>query len=117
MCIVVVMTDSADTTHHDPHAGHGYTQDKTALLNRLRRIEGQVRGISRMVEDNTYCLDILTQVASVNSAIHKVSLELIRDHIGHCVVDAAQKSLNTGDAAIVQDKVDEVTAAVGRLLR
>ena len=117
MGIVVVMTDSAESTHPDPHAGHGYTQDKTALLNRLRRIEGQVRGISRMVEDNTYCLDILTQVASVNSAIHKVSLELIRDHIGHCVVDAAQKSLDTGDATIVQDKVDEVTAAVGRLLR
>ncbi|OFT22595.1 MULTISPECIES: metal-sensitive transcriptional regulator [unclassified Arthrobacter] len=106
-----------DSTHHDPHAGHGYTQDKTALLNRLRRIEGQVRGISRMVEDNTYCLDVLTQLASVNSALHKVSLELIKDHINHCVVDAAQESITTGDSTIVQNKVDEVTAAVGRLLR
>ena len=106
-----------DSTHHDPHAGHGYTQDKTALLNRLRRIEGQVRGISRMVEDNTYCLDVLTQLASVNSALHKVSLELIKDHINHCVVDAAQEFITTGDSTIVQNKVDEVTAAVGRLLR
>lgn len=105
------------TSHADEHAGHAYTADKQALLKRLARIEGQVRGIGRMVDEEKYCIDILTQVSAINAALHKVSLALIEDHVSHCVVDAAVRSQETGDHSIVAEKVDEVTAAIGRLLR
>jgi len=105
------------TKQQDPHAGHGYTADKDAVLARLKRIEGQIRGIQRMVAEDTYCIDILTQVSAVNAALHKVSLSLVQDHIGHCVVDAARTADATGDESIVQDKVAEASAAIGRLLR
>lgn len=108
---------SDPTTAPDPHAGHGYAPDKEALLKRLRRIEGQVRGVARMVDEDTYCIDILTQISAVNAALHKVSLGLVQGHIGHCVVDAARESAQTGDASIVADKVEEASAAIGRLLR
>ena len=68
---------------------HGYTSNKEAYLRRLKRIEGQVRGIARMVDEDKYCIDILTQVAAVNKALHAVSLGLVEEHIGHCVVGAA----------------------------
>jgi DNA-binding FrmR family transcriptional regulator len=103
-----------DTGHTAPY---GYTADKDAYLKRLRRIEGQVRGIARMVEGDQYCIDILTQVAAINKALHAVSLGLLEDHISHCVVGAAQESQASGNDDAVQEKVQEATAAIGRLLR
>jgi CsoR family transcriptional regulator, copper-sensing transcriptional repressor len=91
---------------------HGYTGDKDAYLKRLRRIEGQVRGIARMVDEDVYCIDILTQVAAVTKALEAVSLRLLEDHIGHCVVDAARRSPAEGD-----EKVREASAAIARLVR
>ena len=90
----------------------GYTGSKEDYLKRLRRIEGQVRGISRMVEDDTYCIDVLTQVSAVTSALHAVSLGLLEDHIGHCVVDAARESHEAG-----AEKVAEAARAIARLVR
>jgi DNA-binding FrmR family transcriptional regulator len=101
----------------DEHIGHAYTSDKDAYLRRLKRVEGQVRGIARMVEEDKYCIDILTQVAAVNKALHAVSVGLLEDHIGHCVVGAAKESELTDNPRIVQDKVKEASDAIGRLLR
>ncbi|MGO3151178.1 MAG: metal-sensitive transcriptional regulator [Galactobacter sp.] len=104
----------------DPHAGHAYTAQpgqKDAILKRLRRIEGQIRGIEKMVEEDTYCIDVLTQVSAVNAALHKVSLGLVEGHVGHCVVDAARESIEADDPGIVDAKVKEATQAIGRLLR
>ena len=67
---------------------HGYTPDKDRYLTRLRRIEGQVRGLQKMVEDDKYCIDILTQVSAVTSALQSVALGLLEDHLGHCVAQA-----------------------------
>ncbi|MFP3581336.1 metal-sensitive transcriptional regulator [Arthrobacter sp. SIMBA_036] len=101
----------------DEHVNHAYTTNKDALLKRLSRIEGQVRGVSRMVEEEKYCIDILTQISAINAALHKVSLGLIEDHVSHCVVNAAARTIETGDQSFVADKVSEVTTAIGRLLR
>ena len=101
---------SATTTGDGVHPG--YTEHKDAHLKRLRRIEGQVRGIARMVENDTYCIDVLTQVSAVTRALQAVSLGLLEEHVAHCVVDAARES---DEAAAV--KVDEVVAAVTRLVR
>jgi DNA-binding FrmR family transcriptional regulator len=90
----------------------GYTGSKDEYLKRLRRIEGQVRGIARMVEDDTYCIDILTQVSAATKALQAVSLGLLEDHIAHCVVDAARES----DAA-AGAKVREASDAIARLVR
>jgi DNA-binding FrmR family transcriptional regulator len=98
-------------------AGHGYTSDKDAYLRRLKRIEGQVRGIARMVDEDKYCIDILTQVSAINKALHAVSIGLLEEHIAHCVVGAARESLAEGDATILEDKVQEATDAISRLLR
>lgn len=113
------MTTEATTDGTTSHttAPHGYTADKDAYLKRLRRIEGQVRGIARMVEEDKYCIDILTQVAAVNKALHAVSMGLLEEHISHCVVGAAQESQASGNDDAVQEKVQEATAAIGRLLR
>ncbi len=90
----------------------GYAGGKDDYLKRLRRIEGQVRGIHRMVETDTYCIDVLTQVAAVTKALQAVSLGLLEDHVGHCVVDAARES---DEAA--QVKVREAADAIARLVR
>jgi DNA-binding FrmR family transcriptional regulator len=90
----------------------GYASSKDDYLKRLRRIEGQVRGLQRMVEADTYCIDVLTQVSAVTKALHAVSLGLLEDHVGHCVVDAARES---DDAA--QAKVREAADAIARLVR
>ena len=90
----------------------GYTGSKDDYLKRLRRIEGQVRGIQKMVESDTYCIDILTQVSAVTRALQAVSLGLLEDHVGHCVVDAARES---DEAAEV--KVREASKAIARLVR
>lgn len=101
----------------DGHAHHGYSPDKDAYLKRLRRIEGQVRGISRMVDEDQYCIDILTQVAAATKALHAVSLGLLEDHMGHCVADAAREARDTGNDEAIQAKVAEATAAIARLMR
>jgi len=87
----------------------GYTATKGQLLTRLRRIEGQVRGIQGMVEDDRYCIDVLTQISAVQAALDKVALGLLDEHARHCVMGA--------DGAEQVDKTDELMAAVGRLMR
>ena len=88
---------------------HGY--DKAALTKRLHRIEGQVRGIERMVEDDRYCIDVLTQIAAVNAALRGVSVLLLDDHLRHCVRDAVRSEAD-GDAIVT-----EATEAIERLLK
>jgi len=92
------------------HGTHGY--DKDAVRKRLARIEGQVRGISRMVEDDTYCIDVLTQVSATTKALEAVALKLLEDHLAHCVVDAARSGGPDADL-----KVKEATEAIARLVR
>ena len=88
----------------------GYTQDKDAYLRRLRRIEGQVRGLQRMVEEDTYCVDVLTQISAATRALQAVAMGLLEDHLSHCVVDAARN----GDPSA---KVKEAADAIARLVR
>jgi DNA-binding FrmR family transcriptional regulator len=88
---------------------HGYTAEKEAVLKRLRRIEGQVRGVERMVEENRYCIDVVTQVTAIQAALDKVALELLSDHAAHCVAGATD-----GKQA---ERTEELMAAVKRLLR
>ena len=90
---------------------HGY--DKKKIANRLHRIEGQVRGIERMVEADRYCIDILTQIAAVRTALDSLSLQLLQDHVGHCVAGA----LASGDRATADAKSRELLAAVERFAR
>lgn len=90
----------------------GYTGSKDDYLKRLARIEGQVRGIKRMVDEDVYCIDVLTQVAAVTKALQSVSLGLLEDHIGHCVVGAARESDEAAAA-----KVREASDAIARLVR
>jgi DNA-binding FrmR family transcriptional regulator len=89
----------------------GYTPTKDELLKRLRRIEGQVRGIEKMVEDDRYCIDILQQAAAVTAAMDKVALTLLNDHVNHCMAEGA------GDAARLKEMTAEMMGAVGRLVR
>lgn len=91
---------------------HGYTPNKDDYAKRMRRIEGQVRGIARMIDEDVYCIDVLTQVAAVTKALQSVSIGLVEDHLGHCVVDAARRSPDEGDA-----KVREAADAIARLVR
>ena len=90
----------------------GYSADKQDVQKRLRRIEGQVRGIQHMVDDDAYCIDVLTQISAVTRALQSVALGLLDDHVRHCVVEAAAAGGREGDA-----KVTEATQAVERLLR
>jgi CsoR family transcriptional regulator, copper-sensing transcriptional repressor len=90
----------------------GYITDKQALLNRLKRIEGQVRGLQRMVEEETYCIDILTQVSAATKALENVALSLLDQHLHHCVTDAARNG-----GAEADEKLAEATAAIARLVR
>ena len=92
---------------------YGYTKDKDALVKRLHRIEGQVRGIERMIEQDRYCIDILTQVAAVKTALEQVGAMVLEDHVNHCVVEA----LASGDAAVAAEKSEELLAAVQRFTR
>ncbi|MCD4533700.1 metal-sensitive transcriptional regulator [Nocardioides sp. cx-169] len=91
---------------------HGYIQRKDDYLKRLRRIEGQARGLQRMVEEEQYCIDILTQVAAMTKALQAVSIGLLEEHMHHCVVDAAR----AGDAE-AREKVSEAVEAISRLVR
>ena len=90
----------------------GYTQDKDAYLKRLRRIEGQVRGLQRMVEDDVYCIDVLTQISAATRALQAVAVELLEDHLGHCVARAIEAGGPEASA-----KVREASAAIERLVR
>jgi DNA-binding FrmR family transcriptional regulator len=87
----------------------GYTATKDQLQKRLRRIEGQVRGVQGMVDDDRYCIDVLTQISAIQAALDKVALGLLDEHARHCVMDAAE-----GEKG---EKADELMAAVGRLMR
>lgn len=94
------------------HEHVGYIGDKDDLLKRLRRAEGQVRGIARMVEDETYCIDVLTQISAANRALERVALSLLEDHLAHCVAEAVAEGGNAAD-----EKVREASQAIARLVR
>jgi DNA-binding FrmR family transcriptional regulator len=95
-----------------PGHRHGYISRKDDYLARLRRIEGQARGLQRMVEDEKYCIDILTQVSAMTKALQAVSLGLLEEHLGSCVVDAARVG-----GAEADEKLREASAAIARLVR
>jgi len=90
----------------------GYAGEKDAVLKRLRRVEGQVRGLQRMVEEDSYCIDVLTQVSAATKALQAVALTLLEDHLSHCVAHAAAEG---GDVA--DEKIREASAAIARLVR
>ena len=100
------MTEIANQTH-------GYTKDKPALIKRLHRIEGQVRGIEKMVEDDRYCIDILTQISAVNTVLEALAFKILDEHVRHCVAGA----LNSGDEQDAQTKTEELLEAVQRFAR
>lgn len=103
----------ADTAHSEPSgAARGYTDHKDEHLSRLHKVEGQVRGIARMVDQDRYCIDILTQISAVNHALQEVALGLLDDHIRHCVHDAVRADEAESDA-----KLDELILALRRTLR
>ena len=104
----MLVIPEGDTMPHDP----GYSADKSAVLSRLRRIEGQVRGLHRMVEEDTYCIDVLTQVSATTRALEGVALLLLEDHLSHCVADAARRGGPDAD-----EKMREAITAVGRLVK
>lgn len=91
---------------------HGYSGEKDAYLKRLRRIEGQVRGIARMIDEDTYCIDVLTQVSAATKALEAVALGLLGDHLRHCVTEAAAQG-----GPVAEQKVAEANAAIARLVR
>ncbi|MFM2184013.1 MAG: metal-sensitive transcriptional regulator [Ilumatobacteraceae bacterium] len=93
------------------HGSPGYHHDKQQVLTRLRRIEGQVRGLQRMIDDDTYCIDVLTQLAAVTKALQGVGVHLLDEHLQHCVAGAASGGADTTEL------VHEATRAVERLLR
>ena len=101
--------NESESTHTGPH---GYISNKDAYLKRLRRIEGQARGLQGMVTDDKYCIDILTQISAMTSALESVALALLDDHLNHCVLHAAVAG---GDEA--EAKLREASAAIARLVR
>ena len=104
----------AGSTHDrvPPIPTYGYSLSKDDYLVRLRRIEGQVRGLQRLIDDDTYCIDVLTQISSVTKALQGVGVGLLDEHIRHCVRGAVQEDGAAGDA-----KIEEAVAAIERLLR
>ena len=101
------------TQDNEQQSAHGSikARDKELLQNRLKRIEGQVRGVQRMVDEDAYCVDVLTQIASVVSALEKVGTILLKDHVEHCV----RESIEKGEGA--DERIEELTEAVERFLR
>ncbi len=97
---------------HEHASPHGYIHRKDDYLKRLRRIEGQARGLQKMVEDEKYCIDILTQVSAMTKALQSVALGLLDEHLSHCVVDAAKAGGPEAD-----HKIKEASEAIGRLVR
>ena len=100
------MTEIAEHTY-------GYAKDKEALVKRLHRIEGQVRGVEKMVENDRYCIDILTQIAAANTALESLALKILDGHVRHCVAGA----LASGDEADAHTKTEELLEAVQRFAR
>jgi DNA-binding FrmR family transcriptional regulator len=92
---------------------HGYVADKDKLVKRLHRIEGQVRGIERMVEDDRYCIDVITQISAVTTALESLAFQILDDHVNHCVAGA----LASGDPAEAEIKSQELLEAVHRFTR
>ncbi|MBB1246236.1 metal-sensitive transcriptional regulator [Streptomyces durbertensis] len=107
-----VATGEPECHQPSPTGPHGYSEDKDAHLKRLRRIEGQVRGLQRMVDEDVYCIDVLTQVSASTKALQSFALQLLEEHLRHCVAAAATKGGEEMDA-----KVAEASAAIARLLR
>ncbi|MEV7527645.1 metal-sensitive transcriptional regulator [Agrococcus lahaulensis] len=105
------MTDTTTPTTCD-QSEHGYIIDKARYLARLRRIDGQARGIHRMVDQEQYCIDILTQISALTGALQNVAVGLLEDHLRHCVADAAR----AGDD-VAEEKIREASQAIGRLIR
>ena len=109
------MSDQHETCAcHEPHV-HGYNADsdnKARYLTRLKRIEGQARGIHRMIEEDQYCIDIITQISAVTSALENVSLALLQDHIEHCVAGAAAE-----DGEVAKEKLEEAMTAIKKLVK
>jgi DNA-binding FrmR family transcriptional regulator len=101
-----------DDSSNDAPSSHGYIHNKDDYLKRLRRIEGQARGLQRMVEEEQYCIDILTQVSAMTKALQSVSLGLLDEHLDHCVVNAVAAGGEDADA-----KLKEASAAIARLVR
>lgn len=97
------------TTPHE----HGYTREKDALVKRLHRIEGQVRGIERMLEEDRYCIDVLTQISAVTTALESLAFRILDDHVNHCVAGA----LASGDPQVAEEKSRELLEAVHRFSR
>lgn len=95
------------------HTMHGYAPEKEKLHKRLARIEGQVRGVSRMIEDDRYCVDVLTQLAAIDTALEAVALRVLEAHVGHCVAGA----LESGDPEQAHQKGQELLEAVQRFAR
>jgi DNA-binding FrmR family transcriptional regulator len=91
---------------------NGYSGEKDAFLQRMRRVEGQVRGIAKMIEDDKYCIDVLTQVSAATKALEAVALGLLEDHLRHCVAQAAAEG-----GEIADTKVAEASAAIARLVK
>lgn len=104
------MADTEEVLHEDPH--RGYIHRKDDYLRRLRRIEGQARGLQRMIEEEKYCIDILTQISAMTKALQSVALGLLDEHMSHCVVRAAATGGPEAD-----EKVREASEAVARLVR
>ncbi|MBP2217087.1 metal-sensitive transcriptional regulator [Arthrobacter sp. CAN_C5] len=106
------VTRPLDTSGADYQKTHGYITDKDRYLARMKRIEGQARGIARMVDEEQYCIDILTQVSALTAALRGVALGLLDDHMKHCVLDAARLNPKAADA-----KMQEASEAVARFMR
>ena len=92
---------------------HGYAENKNSLIKRLHRIEGQVRGIERMVEDDRYCIDVLTQISAIDTALESLAFEILDDHVSHCVTGA----ITSGDKKEAAVKTEELLAAVRRFAK
>ncbi|MDR8020018.1 MULTISPECIES: metal-sensitive transcriptional regulator [Nesterenkonia] len=105
------MTTTAPTVE-EAATGHGYISDKNRYLARLKRIEGQTRGIHRMIDEDNYCIDILTQISAITSALNNVALGLLDDHLKHCVTNAIET-----DTADAEQKLREASAAIARLVK
>ncbi|MDA8291730.1 MAG: metal-sensitive transcriptional regulator [Actinomycetota bacterium] len=98
---------------HPPGPPYGYVDDKDSLLKRMRRIEGQARGIEKMISEDRYCIDILTQIAAVSTALEAVAERILDDHVNHCV----RHALSSGDDAVAAEKTAELLEAVHRFTR
>ena len=106
------MSPTPDPTEHEHHAHPGYMQRKDDYLRRMKRLQGQIRGIERMIEEEQYCIDILTQVSAATKALQAVALGLVDEHLAHCVVDAARAGGPEADV-----KLREASDAIARLVR